>query len=161
MTTEAAKHVSDQQRLTTLEQRTYHIDGEVSGIKSTLATHGNTLQRIETKLLNSPGGMNSSQVLGVLTAVGGVVFGLVTYFHTLISPIEKKVELYDQFRYEMHYEIGVMQHSFENYDERWQHFDVLHHKQDDAIRALAEKAAAAEISRRAMGEYMKELAGKQ
>jgi hypothetical protein len=136
---------TDAARLQHLEQRTYHIDGEVTAIKTQLGTQNDALQRIENNLMNKQPIWNISNVMSLLVVAGGLILGMVTYVHTLIEPIDDRMDMYDAFRYEMHYEVGVMQHSFEQNDKRWDHFDTLHHKQDDAIGKLREKAAQTDV----------------
>ena len=143
-------------RLQHLEQRTYHIDGEVTAIKSQLSAQSDTLTRIENSILNKQPMWNVGNIMGLLVVAGSLILGLVTYTHTLINPLGARMDVYDAFRYEMHYEVGQTQHSIKTLDEKFDHFDELHHKQDDMIIGFTKGLAASEVEHRALGDYAKE-----
>jgi len=143
-------------RLQHLEQRTYHIDGEVTAIKSQLSAQSDTLNRIETSVLNKQPIWNVGNIMGLLVVASSLILGLVTYTHTLIDPIAERLDLHDAFRYEMHFEVGETKHSIKTLDEKFNHFDELYHKQDERVNKLTSEAAAGAVSRKAIGDYLKE-----
>jgi hypothetical protein len=51
---------------------------------------------------------------------------------------------------------GKHEHEVKTIEEKLAHFDELDHGRDERIIQLEKQAAAAEVSRKAMGDYMRE-----
>lgn len=164
MTEELKTSPQYSQRLQHLEQRTYHIDGEVTAIKSQLSTQNEALQRIENSLLNRPSVWNTGSIISLLGLVGSIVFGGAVYLESQMGNVEEDihelaeyVDIQQEFRHQMHYEVGRMTQTVEEYDRKWDHFDMLMHKRDDRINEIEKKQAESTVSRRAIGDYAREL----
>jgi hypothetical protein len=65
-----------------------------------------------------------------------------------------------QFQTQVHYDVGQIKAEQRTHDEKLTHFDELAHARDDRLTGLETKASAAEVSRRAIGDYAKELGSK-
>jgi DNA polymerase III sliding clamp (beta) subunit (PCNA family) len=66
----------------------------------------------------------------------------------------------DEFQKQVHFETGKHESEVKVIEEKLAHFDELDHQRDERIIELEKKAAASEVSRRAIGDYVKEHAAK-
>jgi len=165
-------------RLQKLEGRTYHIDGKVAAIETQLGTQGQQLSRIEQHLLAPKPPVNYGVWVGVgitllfgfgslIMAGTGYVDVQLGHMRESIHTIDASIDKYRDDRAEdavvdkaEAYEAGVIRGELSALGHLVQHMDERRHKADERIVKLEEKAAAGEVSRRAIGDYAKEIAGK-
>lgn len=65
-----------------------------------------------------------------------------------------------EFRTQTHHEFGKLFEHQDEVDYKLRHFDERRHIMEDRLSKLEQQSAAAEVSRMAIGDYVKELAGK-
>ena len=158
--------LEDAQRLRHVEQEQATLKTEVKGLAATQQTQGAQLDRIEQLILNKPPMWNTGTVLSAVLGVGGIFFGLSQYIAFQVDPIKKelgwaleKLEQHSEVDKQTYYEMGKL-HFYMDEDSRDdQHMDERFHWSEDRIRELEAKAAAAGVSREAIGRYMKETRG--
>ena len=130
-------------RIEKFEARLYHVDGELGAVKADLRNQGDSLRRIEQALVNKQPIWNNGTVLALLSLLVSIVIGGGAYLDNQLNHIkddiagnEKRIEVLDEFRFGMHYEVGVLHHDGEQKDKRWDHFDELMHQRDDRINDI-------------------------
>lgn len=148
-------------RLQQLEARTYHIDGEVAGLKTQVGGVVDSLTRIENTLLNKPEKWNTGSIIALLSlfvtiVVGGAVFleSQMAHVRDDIVELSEEATVNREFRNQMHYEVGVVQHTIKVNDDKWNHFDEMMHKRDDRINGIENKQLG-------MGEKLDSMEGLQ
>ena len=167
------EHRADQDQIRHLEARYSHLDQRVgtisedlSSMKATLGGVVDTLNRVANDLKPQPASVTAW--LGVALVVAGMLgstaWGVQQYVGMQLNPVQDRItELREgvvtnkEFRHQMHFEIGKLQHTDKVHDEKLYHYDELMHKSDDRVNELEKQAAAAEVSRRSIGDYAKEL----
>ena len=151
--------------------RTYHIDGRVTAIEGRMDTFGAQLNRIEGALLNRQSPWNISAIIALVMMVGALLMGISGYVDlqlgNLKQTVDRNTEVADRhqdtldrlesFRSEMHFEIGKMHKDAENFRSIYDKHDTYHSGLDERLRKVEEKAAAAEVSRRAIGDFAKDM----
>ena len=151
--------------------QTYHIDGRVTAIEGRMNTFGEQLNRIESALLNKQSPVSVGNVLTVMMMVGALLYGMASWTDlqnkNLKSNVDRNTQVTDQlqdsindldvFRSEMHFEVGTMQQRYESIKRWMERNDSYHDKLDTRIRGLEKQEAAAIVSRKAIGDYTKEL----
>ena len=157
---------ADVNRLQELERRTYHIDGEVSGLKTQIGSILQSLSRIEQAFHNKPP-VNWAAWVGVgitfMAMLVGGVFALAQYVQLTQSPLlvgkqenTKAVTDLQLFQHQAHYEIGILHEHKEQVnaevDKLWEHI----HKLEDQDADLVDRMARAETARKAIGEYVRD-----
>ena len=151
--------------------RTYHIDGRVTAIEGRMDTFGAQLNRIEGALLNKSSPWNISAIIALVMMVGALLMGISGYVDlqlgNLKQTVDRNTEVGDRqqdeldtletFRSEMHYEVGKMNKDTENFRSLADKHDGYHTELDARVRDLEKMAAESVVSRRAIGDYAKEL----
>lgn len=157
-----------------LKEMVYHTDARVTAMEGRLGTIDSNQQRQEAKLdtlihhLNQPRNVNwagwGGLGLGVLLALFGAAKFMVEYTSLTDVPIQKDIavlrssdSVFSEFQRATHYRFGEFDMLTKTIQSDQKHKDDLYHKLDDRVRELESKAAAAEISRRAIGDYVKEI----
>lgn len=135
-------HVAEN-RLHQLEARTYHIDGEVAALKTQMGGVVDSLGRIESHQLNKKPVWNTGSVMAMLALVATILLGGATFLDTQLEHIRDDIvgikadaTIVEEFRHQVHYEIGVFKHTQKVHDEQWKHYDELMHKRDDKINEI-------------------------
>lgn len=151
--------------------RTYHIDGRVTAIEGRMDTFGAQLNRIEGALLNRASPWNVSAIIALVMMVGALLVGISGYVDLQLGNLrqvvdrntevgdrqEDHLEQLEAFRAEMHYEVGKVNKETDQFRSLADKHDDYHTNLDTRVRFLEQQAAAAEVSRRAIGDYAKEL----
>ena len=175
----------DAGRFQDLENRTSHIDSEVSrvqadvsGLKAQLQAQGQQLNRIETLLMAPKDGPSYSAWAGVVVTIlfglGAMFVGISGYVDLQLTPVKESVaevstaiireseyhSIDSRKQLDAAFELGRTSADLANLTYRINHYDELHHAIDDRLRVVEEKAAAANVSRKAIGDYTKELGAK-
>lgn len=126
-----------------LRDMVYHTDARVSAMESQLASVADAMNRLEQHLLNKPEKWNSGSIIALLSLVASIVIGGSVFLDSQLSHVKDDIveltaeaKVNQEFRHQMHFEVGVMKHSFEVNDEKWQHFDMLMHQRDDRINGV-------------------------
>ena len=149
-----------------LREMVYHTDARVTAMESQLTGLGHSMDRIEANLMNKPP-FNAAPWVGIgLTIIMGITgmgFTALNYISLTQEPLEdvvrtlaSKQALIEDFRTQSHFEIGTTKaeqkyHQLE-IEKLWAHI----HKQEDIDREHDQELAAAKVSRKAMGDYLKE-----
>jgi hypothetical protein len=167
----------DTTRLLELEARTYHIDGKVAAIESQLDSQGAQLSRIEQHLLHKPPTNYAAWVGVVLTLllmVGGLFAGAAKFTASQMDYIRDDIaknaaDLADVKGYQSidgrkqldrAFELGRQTAEIIGMIGRLDHYDELYHDLDRRVRAEEQKSAESRTSRKAIGDYAKELGRK-
>ena len=163
-------------RLQKLEGRTYHIDGKVAAIETQLGTQGQQLSRIEQHLLAPKPPVNYGVWVGVgitlLFGFGSLIMAGTGYVEVQLGHMRSAIDTIDT-SIDKHrddraadaitakneaYSAGVLRGELTALGNLVHHMDERRHKADERIVRLEQKAAAGEVSRRAIGDYAKEIA---
>ena len=157
-----------------LREMVYHTDARVTAMEGQITTIGHNQLRSEQKLdqlissINTPKQVNYAAWVGVgLTTLAMVLagaFGLGSYISLVNEPqmidIANNNEAIDDlgvWQHQSHYEFGVIHnnqaHVADEISRLWDHI----HKLEDRDSELEKQAAAAEVSRKAMGDFMKDV----
>lgn len=165
-------------RLQKLEGRTYHIDGKVAAIETQLGTQGQQLSRIEQHLLAPKPPVNYGVWVGIgitiLFGFGSLMMAMTGYVDIQLGHIKGAMsdlthgqELHQAHRAsdiaddrETAFLRGHMRGELDALGELVLHMDERRHKADERIQALEKAAAAGKVSRKAIGDYAKELGEK-
>ena len=141
----------------------YHTDGRVNAIESKIDSQGDQLNRIESSILNKQPAWNNGSVMGLVIAVGAFLVGITGYVSLQLSPITDRLvadvgwqESLDQYRMTDLYAQGQTTMWMKEHEVAYNHHDELYHKLVDQVAELQERAAAAEVARKATGDYAKE-----
>lgn len=154
-------------KVSELEGRVYHIDGQVQGLKEQLTTQGATLTRIEAHIMNKPApnyiGILS---LGVTILIGalGLTGGMAAFMNTQIGHVRDDVQALwennktqEEFRHQMHYEIGGLTHADKQHDSEitklWNHIHKLEEEDKKHINLIKEN----QMRSRAIGDYVEKM----
>lgn len=144
----------------------YHTDGRVSAVESKLDAQGQQLNRIEAAVLNKPPAWNNSNVMALALVVGSFLVGITGYVSMQLSPVNQAIVEFKeianeslQFQKQTHYEFGRLSEWKEEHVEAFKHHDELYHELERRVDILRQQAAAAEVSRKAIGDYAKEKGG--
>lgn len=159
-------------RISTLENRYEHLDAKVSSIsedvaavKSGFSAMNVTMTRI-ADVVNRPDPppppTNWTGIIGALCTtlvlLAGFVQLRVAPIETLTTSIlERQIALADTSQVTAH-DSGVLEADLRNLAARTTHMDERFHVQEVIVAELRDDAAAARVSRRAIGDYVKELA---
>ena len=129
----ATEKMSDN-RLDRLEMRQAHTEADVSAIKTGMDTLLDAVRRLE----NKPPMWNNGTVISLVAVLFTILTGAGLYMESQmghvkddISDLRETQHMLEEFRHQMHYEVGVMQNNFKVNDDKWAHFDMLYHKLDD------------------------------
>lgn len=139
---------------------------------------GEGVDRLIEERAHKPPIWNTSAVIALVGTCIAFVWGVSSYVdirtdalkgsdaaleHRLerfLDDLDEWMDDKDNFQRETHYEVAQLHGLKKEYNYKLQHFDELDHVRDDRLNELEKKAAAAEVSRRAIGDYLKELAAK-
>lgn len=149
--------VSDTSRLDRLEARQAHMEADMSGVATKVDVLIEALKRIEDAAYNKQPIWNINTILTLLVVAGGLILSMVTYMHTLINPILESQQLYDQFRYEMHYEVGVMKENFSQADRNFATMTTITDKVTDQILSLTRHAAASDARQEMLFDQLNKI----
>ena len=165
-------------RLQKLEGRTYHIDGKVAAIETQLGTQGQQLSRIEQHLLAPKPPVNYGVWVGIgitiLFGFGSLMMAMTGYVDIQLghikgsmSDLTRNQELHQQHRVsdieegkETAFLRGLMRGELDSISKLVLHMDQRRHVADERIQGLEKAAAAGKVSRRAIGDYAKEIGEK-
>ena len=160
-----------------LREMVYHTDARVTAMEGQMhniaANQTKDSQKLDNlvNVLNQPRNVNYAAWVGVgLTAVAllvGGTIGMVNYMQLTQDPLAERVvgntiDIDDlhEFQRATHYRFGEYEKldGFHNNEitKIWQHI----HKQEDIDREHDKKLAAAEVARKAIGDYIKEHTGR-
>lgn len=151
--------------------QTYHIDGRVTAIEGRMNQFGDQLNRIEQSLLNKPPLWNIGNIMGLMGMIAGLMWGIYNFVSLEVDQLrettDRNTAVLDKqwqrlnelqpFQKEMHYEVGTLRKSIEILTRDAEHADMLYHQLDDRVREAEKKGAAAEVSRKAIGDFVKEV----
>ena len=156
-------------RLQELEARTYHIDGRVGAIESQLTQVMGAVGRIEQHIISDkPEAPNvvgwATLAFSILVGAVGMVFSMNTYFSSQMDPIRARLDVYESktetlydFRHQMHYEVGRFHEELKSNDLFHAKVEQKFNSIDERERVLSEEAAANKVSRKAMGDYIRQI----
>jgi hypothetical protein len=155
--------MEDAQRLRHVEQEQATLRSEMKGLAHTQAGQGTQLNRIEQLLLNKPPMWNTNTVLSLVLGVAGVFYGASQYVGYQVQPLEKEivylanqVERLNEISKQTYYEMGRLHFYVEKDEGDDVHLDARFHSLQDRVRITEREAAAASVSRKAIGNYSKE-----
>lgn len=172
-----ASDQGESSRLQELESRTYHIDGEVSALKTQLNTQGQQLNRIEAHLLAPKPGPSYSAWAGVgisvLLGLGAMFVGISSYVDlqlqhvkgnvdSVVSSIDKLADYHDIDKgkqLDRAFELGRQTALLYDIQDKFEKQRLLLLGQDERLRVQEQESAASKVSRQAIGDYLKEVAG--
>lgn len=159
---------------TDLREMVYHTDARVTAMEGQVNTlvlsHNRTEGKIDQLIsnLNQPKHVNWAAWVGVaLTfmamSIGGL-YGISQYITLTQAPIIEEVayqrditQTIRGFQRETHYEVGVQHTKNEWYkleiERLWEHI----HKQEEVDSDLRDRVARAEVSRKAIGDYVRQI----
>lgn len=149
----------------------YHIDGRVTAIEGQISQIGTQLNRMEAALLNKPPILNFGNVMTMLLMLAGLLYGINSFVDLRLAQtnegiernsfitdkIMDRMEKQNEFQREMHYEVGRFQNSLADIESRRERNEAWIRGLDTRIRGVEQKAAAAEVSRKAIGDYTKDV----
>ena len=142
----------------------YHIDGRVTAIEGQLTNQTAQLSRIENSLLNKEPFFNFGNVTTLMLMVAGLLYGINGFVDLRIIQIqqdtdrnERAVENLEAFQREMHYEVGKFSKDLDDVDERDHANEEKLHEIDARLREVEQMAAAALVSRKAIGAYVEDV----
>ena len=159
-----------------LREMVYHTDARVTAMEGQMSNIATNQAKDSQKLdnlinvLNQPRNVNYAAWVGVgLTAVAlliGGTIGMVNYMQLTQDPLARRVvgnttDINDlhEFQRATHYRFGEYEKldGFHNSEitKLWQHI----HKQEEIDREHDKEIAAAKVSRKAIGDYLKEHIG--
>jgi hypothetical protein len=169
------EQVVSETRLQKLEGRTYHIDGKVAAIETQLGTQSQQLSRIEQHLLRPKEPVNYGVWVGIaLTILFGfgsmIVAGtsyvdiqlghmrsvMVTMRQTMDQHAAHRVEDQKEAAKDA-YSQGIIRGELDALGHLVQHMDERRHALDERVTELEAAASAGEVSRKAIGDYTREL----
>lgn len=151
--------------------QTYHIDGRVTAIEGRLTSFGDQLNRIEQSMLNRAPIVSTSNILTIMTMVAALLYGISGYVNlqldnqaedihrntSLSDRQQDQIEALKQFQREMHYEVGSLNQKHEA-SVAWRNRHEDRSETVDArLQEVEQRAAAAEVSRRAIGDFVKDV----
>ena len=159
---------SDRGRLATIEKRQNHLDEQVGILSQDMATVKasipgivDTLSKISDKVNAPPVSTNWFGLVGAFVSVVIVMGGGV---NLVIAPILKNLDRQNDFLANLNekYYVTVQLTSaqgvrIERLRSDIDHVDEQYRRWQERVDVLESKAAAAEISRRAVGDYAKSL----
>jgi len=164
-------------RVETLEQRYQHLDDRVSSMAADMSSirtsvqslHGN-IQAITEALseLTAPRPVNWPGIVGAaiafMTLIAVSIGAGTKYVSLSLEPllteqrrVHQKMEEVDKtisYRGEI---IGRVVAQIEQTQEQQKHIDALRHELEGRVSALESRASAAEVSRRAIGDYVRDV----
>ena len=180
----------NEKRITAVEREVHAMSGQIHSLASSVSemsavqrAQGERFDRMADAFEQSRGpewstrdviGVAATVCLTIAVTVGGLFYGIAGYVdmtqargNEIIAELSVWKNDKDEFQREMHHEVGVREEEIKRVEQRLAeaerklaHFDELDHVRDEQIVQLREKASAAEVSRRAIGDYVKELASR-
>lgn len=172
--------------LSRIQEQGFTTAAKVSALEAQFSTFLESWNRVEQSLLNKPPIWNMANVLVLVVACCGGLFGIINltsgvegdmkaYVDLRLAGLEEterryeeaqqrraeKLDLWmadkDAFQRETHYEFGVQVTKNEQAAEQIKHLDVQHHDTQANVIELQKRSAASEVSRRAIGDYVKSV----
>ena len=151
--------------------QTYHIDGRVTAIEGQLQSFGAQLNRIEGSLLNKPPLLNFGNVMSMMLAVAGLLYGINGFVDLRLAQMKEGIERnarisdrqedriakQEEFQRQMHYEVGKFQTRLDEGESRRDRNENWIRGIDGRVREVERLTAESQVSRRAIGDYAKEL----
>lgn len=161
-------HTLNNGRLTTLEKRQNHMDEQLgvlsqdmASVKASIPGIVDTLSKISDKVNAPPVSTNWFGLVGAFVSVVLIMGGGV---NLVIAPILKNLDRQNNFLTNLNEKHYVMAQDISEQGVRieWlrsdtDHKDEQYYQWQERVDVLESKAAAAEISRRAIGNYAKNL----
>lgn len=99
-------------------EKVYHTDARVTAMEGQLQELSNSMARIEGHLINKPEQSFSTYAglfLSILTILGGLIWGMTNYIDLTLHPVRNNIEnlidkqaMFSEFRYQTHYEFGML-----------------------------------------------------
>lgn len=175
LTEEDKGNIMSESRLQKLEGRTYHIDGKVAAIETQLGTQGAQLTRIEQHMLTPKPPVNYGVWVGIgltiLFGFGSALMAVSSYMDMQLDGVRQAIVAVDDDMalHRSHavrdqenemtrmFTSGKRAGKLEDLSERLAHVDELFHEMDKRVRVNSAKGQEAEVSRKAIGDYVKEL----
>ena len=102
-------------------------------------------------------GLLLTGALGISNYVDLFVSPQIEHLSGRVNHNETELDVFWEFKAQMHHEVGRFMEVQRLNEEKLAHFDKLDHVRDDRISELEKRSAASEISRRAIGDYTREL----
>ena len=151
--------------------QTYHIDGRVTAIEGQISQIGAQLNRMEVAILNKPPLLNFGNVMSMLLAVAGLLYGINGFVdlrltqvregidrnEIVLDRIDDKMLEYAAFQREMHYEVGSFSTRLEEAESRRDRNENWIRGIDTRVREVEQRTAAAEVSRKAIGDFVEDV----
>jgi len=142
----------------------YHIDGRVTAIESQISGVVQQLNRMEGALLNKEPFFNFGNVTTLMLMVAGLLYGINGFVDLRMTQVqqdtdrnEMAVKDLQEFQREVHYEIGQYKARAEENDSRRLRNEAWIRGIDGRVRKTEEQAAASEVSRRAIGDFVEDV----
>jgi hypothetical protein len=147
------------------DARLEHMDGKVSSLAVDVAA----LKTGVDSIVKSIDGLSSAtnrptNWLGVGSLIVTLVVVLAQYVDLRLTPIideigqnRSTISILQETLQDRGVVIGNFEAQLVQIRRDLDHYDSLHHEQEKAVVELREKAAAAEVSRKAMGDYLRQV----
>lgn len=167
------------QRISQVEREVHQLNAAFntlsqgqSELRAIQQSHGERLDKIGIgvdKLIEERGnrGMSLAQVGGAIAALATLFFANAEYLQLHLVPLrdadqrfDRALDVFTEFRTQTHHEFGkIFEHQTE-ITKRFEHFDSLYHDLDKRVQEEESKSSAAEVSRRSMGDYLRDIGRK-
>lgn len=172
--TEGTEGMSES-RLLKVERQTYHIDGKMTAMETQLGAQGAQLTRIEQHMLTPKPPVNYGVWVGLgvtlLFGFGSMMAAMSSYLDMqlnnvryVLDDVQGEMDTHASHRQEDFsrqvaeaFTSGIRAGKLEDMSFQLQHLDEREHLMDARVRKVEEEAAAGEVSRKAIGAYMKQL----
>ena len=149
-----------EQRVEHLDQRVGTLSEDMAAVRSSLGSVVATLDKVATRV-NAPVATNYMQLVTTVIAVCVVLGG---FIDLRIRPSENRMSALDVHSDEVDFAlasrgrvIGVVETELIGIRRGLEHLDEMHHVTQEKVGALEKKAAAADVSRKAQGDFVKLL----
>lgn len=159
---------------TDLREMVYHTDARVTAMEGQLDSIAHSLSRTDTKIdqvihaINAPKDINwvgiGALCISMIVAMFGGARGMVEYVTITQAPILSTLDEHSdvlshlrEFQQQTHYEFGQFSTKAGQLEKEVERLWAHIHKQEDVDTVQNEKIAKAEISRRAMGDYIRQI----
>lgn len=149
----------------------YHIDGRVTAIEGQISGVVNQLNRMEAALLNKPPILNFGNVMTMMLMLAGLLYGINSFVDLRLvhlkdaiqnnsmehNRIDDRIAKQEEFQREMHFEVGGFRSVLKEAEDRRARNENWIRGVDGRVREVEKQAAASEVSRRAIGNFVEDV----